>query len=179
VLSGRRWLSLGGVLVVIAGAVALGVWALGSGTAAPSAAAVRARVYGSSQACLLTGARGIAGAPAAQAWAGMEDASLKTRAKVSYLAVSGPATEANAVSFLGSLLVRKCDVIIASGAPEQAAVLADAARFPGVRFIVAGHTVPQIVGETNVAAASLSGLRSAVGAMVAADVTAKLAAYVK
>lgn len=172
VRGGRRWLGLGGVMVVAA-AVAFGLWALGGGPAVPSSAAVRARVYGSFQACLLTGPRGIVGAPAAQAWAGMEDASLKTRAKVSYLTVSGPATEANAMSFLGSLLVRKCDVIIASGAPEQAAVLADASRFPDVRFIVTAHAIPQIVGEPNVAAASASrtGLRSAVGAMVTTDVS--------
>jgi hypothetical protein len=158
-------------MVVVAGAVALGAWALGRGSAAPSSAAVRARVYESFQACLLTGPRGIVSAPAGQAWAGMEDASLKTRAKVSYLSVSGPATEANAASFLGSLLVRKCDVIIASGPTEQAAVLADAPRFPGVRFIVAAHALPAIVGEPNVAPAPASGtgLRSAVGAMVAAD----------
>jgi basic membrane lipoprotein Med (substrate-binding protein (PBP1-ABC) superfamily) len=159
-------------MVVAAGAVALGVWALGRGPAVPASAAVRTRVYESFQACLLTGPRGIVGAPAGQAWAGMEDASLKTRAKVSYLAVSGPATEANAVSFLGSLLVRNCDVIVAAGAPEQAAVLADAARFPRVRFIVAGRVAPEIVGESNVASASRTGLRSAVGAMVAADVSA-------
>jgi hypothetical protein len=174
VSGGRRWLGLGGVMVVVAGAVALGVWALGRGSAAPSPAAARARVYETFQACLLTGPRGIIGAPAGQAWAGMEDASLKTRAKVSYLTVSGPATEANAASFLGSLLVRKCDVIIAADPPEQAAVLADARRFPRVRFIVAAHALPQIVGESNVALASASrtGLRSAVGAMVTADASA-------
>jgi hypothetical protein len=161
-------------MVVAAGAVALGVWALGRGPAVPASAAVRTRVYESFQACLLTGPRGIVGAPAGQAWAGMEDASLKTRAKVSYLAVSGPATEANAVSFLGSLLVRNCDVIIAADPPEQAAVLADARRFPRVRFIVAAHALPQMVGESNVALASASrtGLRSAVGAMVTADASA-------
>ena len=41
----------------------------------------RARVYESVDACLLTGARGLADPVAAQAWAGLEDASKATSAR--------------------------------------------------------------------------------------------------
>lgn len=160
---------LGGIVAVAAVAVALSVWALGgSGSATPAA---RARVYSSYQACLLTGAAGISSGPAAQVWAGMEDASARTRAKVSYLSVSGPATAANAGTFLGSLLVRKCGVIVATGSPQQAAVLAQAPRHPGVRFVLAGAGDTGPVAGTNVAvaAAGESGVRGAVAALVETD----------
>jgi hypothetical protein len=102
----------------------------------------------------------------------MEDASLRTGSKVSYLAVPGPATAANATSFVGSLLVRNCGVIVALGAPEQAAVITDAPRFPAVRFVIAGGGMAGPVGGANLAVVSSapSGLRSAVRAMVVADV---------
>ncbi|MFC4049395.1 hypothetical protein ACFOY4_06855 [Actinomadura syzygii] len=48
----------------------------------------RARQYIAFKACLLTDSRGIAGAEAAPVWQGMRRASLKTRAKIQYLAVS-------------------------------------------------------------------------------------------
>ncbi len=68
----------------------------------------------------------------------MEQASAATTARVSYLAVTGPATEAEAVPFAGSLLVRGCKVIVAAGAPERAAALADAGQYASVRFVVTG-----------------------------------------
>lgn len=135
---------------------------------------MRARVYSSYQACLLTGGSGITSGPAAQAWAGMEDASAQTRAKVSYLAVSGPATAGNAGTFLGSLLVRKCGVIVAAGSAEQAAVLTEAPKFPAVRFVLAGDKAAGPVAGTNVTVASpgqsgRSGLRDSVAAIVESD----------
>lgn len=101
---------------------------------------VRARVYNdAASACLLTGKAGLADPAAAREWTGMEDASRATSDRVSYLAAAaGPATEAGAASYLGSLLARGCQVIVAAGAPQRAAVLADAARYPGTRFIVTG-----------------------------------------
>jgi basic membrane lipoprotein Med (substrate-binding protein (PBP1-ABC) superfamily) len=157
-------------LALAASAVALSGCS-GGGSPAPAA---RARVYSSVKACLLAGAQGIVGSPAALVWAGMQDASLQTHAQVSYLAVSGPATKANAVPFLGSLLVMRCEVIVAAGSAEQAAVLADASRFPAVRFVMAGNTTDGPVGGTNVSAVSAGqsgGLRGAVAAAVAADVS--------
>src|SRR5947208_6385650 len=66
---------------------------------------------------------GLAGPVASQVWAGMEDASRATSARVSYLAVTGPATQAQAAPFAGTLLVRGCKVVVVSGAVERAAVL--------------------------------------------------------
>ena len=75
---------------------------------------------------------------AAAAWSGMQESSLATRARVSYLPVSGPATEADAEPYLASLLQRHCDVVLGVGPAQAAAVAADAARFPRVRFITVG-----------------------------------------
>jgi hypothetical protein len=164
------WLTLGGVAVAGAalGLVVPGVrWPGSGGRSLPPS---RARVYENVDACLLTGSRGLADPAAAQVWAGMEDASRATTARVSYLAVTGPATEAEAVPFVGSLLVRGCRVIVASGAAEQAAVLADAGRFPGTRFVVTGPAT----GPANVTALvfTTSGLRAAVAGAVESGVHA-------
>jgi hypothetical protein len=134
------WLLL--AVVVVAAGVGAGLAVTESSGGAPLPPA-RARVYLNVDACLLSGPRGVSAAPDSVAWAGMEDASLATRARVSYLAVTGPVTEANALPFLGSLLVRGCQVIVAADAVERAAALADARQFPRVRFIVSG---PGIAG---------------------------------
>jgi hypothetical protein len=132
----------------------------------------RARVYESVDACLLTGARGLADPAAAQAWAGMQDASRATSARVSYLAVTGPATAAQAEPFAGSLLVGGCKVVVASGAAERAAALAEAGRFASVRFVVTG---PASATDPNVTVLTFttSGLRSGVASAVEADVHAE------
>jgi hypothetical protein len=131
----------------------------------------RARVYESVDACLLTGAQGLADPAAAQAWAGMEDASRATSARVSYLAVTGPATLAAAEPFAGSLLVQGCKVIVASGAAERAAALAEAGRFGSVRFVVTG---PAAGSPRNVTALAFtpSGLAASVASAVEAGVHA-------
>lgn len=133
--------------------------------------APRARAYESVDACLLTGAKGLADPAAAQAWAGMELASRATTARVSYLAATGPATAAGAEPFAGSLLVRGCKVIVASGAPQRAAALAEAGHFSAVRFVVAG---PASGSPSNVTvlAFTTSGLQAGVASAVTADVHA-------
>jgi basic membrane lipoprotein Med (substrate-binding protein (PBP1-ABC) superfamily) len=68
----------------------------------------------------------------------MEQASLATHAKVSYLAVMGPQTEGNALSFLGSLLDRHCGLVLAAGQPERDAIAAQARQYPSVTFAVVG-----------------------------------------
>src|SRR5947207_16029154 len=94
-----------------------GAWWLSSRNAEPP----RARQYLAFTACLLTGADGIAGADAAPVWAGMQDASAQTRAKVEYLSVSEPATKENAEPFLASLVSRQCDVVLVVGSAQVAA----------------------------------------------------------
>jgi len=161
----RTWLVLA---VVVAAGVAAGLaalWAPSGGSAAPP---VRARVYENVDACLLAGKNGVQDPNAAPVWAGMEDASAATSARVSYLAVAGPATVAGAESYLGSLLTEGCRVVVASGGPERSAVLAEASRFPRVRFVVAGA----VSGPGNVTAVAFttSGMRPAVAAAVESGV---------
>jgi hypothetical protein len=169
-----RWVLLGLCTAVAGVGVGLAVsgrplpWSPGADRVLPPA---RARVYESVDACLLTGARGLADPAAAQAWAGMEDASRATSARVSFLAVTGPATVAAAEPFAGSLLVQGCKVIVASGAAERAAVLAEAGQFGSVRFVVTG---PAAGSPPNVTALAFtpSGLEASVESAVEAGVHA-------
>jgi basic membrane lipoprotein Med (substrate-binding protein (PBP1-ABC) superfamily) len=121
--------------VVLAVTVALVVvlWPRGRNLPPP-----RARVYTAVSACLLTDSAGVTSTRAAPVWAGMQSASIRTRAKVSYLAVYGGDSRANAVPFVNALVRRKCDLVVAVGASEVAAVLQRAAAYPGVRFAVVG-----------------------------------------
>jgi hypothetical protein len=128
---------------------------------------VRARVYSAFSACLLTGPRGLADSQVTPVWAGLEDASLATRAKVSYLAVAGPATVGNAIPYLGSLVASHCDVIVAVGLTQAAAVRADSGRFPRVRFVEVGPAMAR--RNVTVVAASAAGVvRSRVATIVEA-----------
>ncbi|HYS36730.1 MAG TPA: hypothetical protein VEO01_13995 [Pseudonocardiaceae bacterium] len=126
----RWWLWVGAAAVVLG----LTVWLVWPSPPEPP----RARPYLDYTACLLTDAQGVAGAAARPVWAGMEDASLATHARVQYLAVAGEPTVANALPYLNSLLQRRCAVVVAVGAAQVAAVNADAAKYPGVRFVAVG-----------------------------------------
>jgi basic membrane lipoprotein Med (substrate-binding protein (PBP1-ABC) superfamily) len=111
-----------------------------------------ARQYLAFDACLLTGSRGLAGPQAAQAWTGMQNASLATRAKVEYLEAMGPQTTAAALPYVTSLVQRNCDMIIAVGQAPVSAVSSDAGRYPNVHFVVVGGA--QAVNVTDVTTAS-------------------------
>jgi hypothetical protein len=169
-----RWVLLGLCAAVAGVGIGLAVsggplpWSPGGGRVLPPA---RARVYESVDACLLTGPQGLSDPAAAQAWAGMEAASRATSARVSYLAVTGPATLAAAEPFAGSLLVQGCKVIVASGAAERAAALAEAGQFGSVRFVVTG---PAAGSPPNVTALTFtpSGLTASVASAVEAGVHA-------
>ena len=168
-----RWVLLGVCAAVAGVGVGLAVsgaplpWSQGPRVPPPA----RARVYENVDACLLTGSGGLADAAAAQAWAGMEEASRATSARMSYLAVTGPATVAAAAPFAGSLLVRGCKVIVASGAAERAAVLAEAAEFGSVRFVVTGAVAGSPPNVTALAFTP-SGLQASVASAVEAGVHA-------
>jgi len=168
-----RWVLLGLGTAVAGVGIGLAVsggplpWSSGARVLPP----VRARVYESVDACLLTGPAGLADPVASQVWAGMEDASKATSARVSYLAVTGPATQAEAAPFAGTLLVRGCKVVVASGAAERAAVLAEAARFTSVRFVVEG-AAPGSPANVTALVFSTSGVRAGVATAVEAGVHA-------
>lgn len=170
----RGWV----VLALCAAATGAGVGLAASGAPLPWSSGgrvlppTRARAYENLNACLLTGSKGLADPSAAQAWAGMEDASRATSARVSYLAVTGPATAAQAGPFAGSLLAGGCKVVVASGGPERAAALAEAPRFTAVRFVVVGPSAGGLPNVT-VLVFTPSGLRPAVAAAVVAGVHAE------
>jgi hypothetical protein len=128
----RRWWWVAGAVAVVG--VSLGAWVLWP----EPKPAPRARLYSDFSACLLTDDHGLAGVQAAPVWAGMQEASLATRAKVSYLAVTGAATTENAAPFLAGLVQRRCDVVVAVGPAQVSAVTASAATFTRVRFVVVG-----------------------------------------
>ena len=129
----RRFWWIGAVLLAVVAAVVVVVWPRGGALPPP-----RARQYRDVNACLLTGARGLADAQAGAVWAGMEDASLATRVRVSYLAVPDPQTVANALPYAAALVQRQCRAVVAVGETEVAAAQASSARFPAVSFVLVG-----------------------------------------
>jgi hypothetical protein len=128
-----RWWIAGCGVVVVGLALTVVLWP--SGWHLPPS---RARVYTDASACLLTDAAGVASSQAAPVWSGMESASVRTRAKVSYLAVAGEDSAANAVPYLDTLVQRRCGLVIAVGASEVGAVRRQASAYPGTRFAVIG-----------------------------------------
>ena len=122
--------------VVVVGGIVLGLTVSRLSQPARALPPPRARVYTAFDACLLTDSGGVAGAQAAPVWAGMQAASLKTSGKVSYLAVAGPDTAANAAAYVNTLVQRSCDLILAVGPSEVSAAREQAAAFPKVAFVV-------------------------------------------
>jgi basic membrane lipoprotein Med (substrate-binding protein (PBP1-ABC) superfamily) len=139
--------------VVVAGSVAGLLVATASRPGASPPA--RARQFLAFTACLLTNSRGVAGSPAAQVWAGMQDASLATHAKVEYLPAYAR-TAAAAQPYLTSLIQRSCGVVLAVGAPQVSAVTANAGRYPSVQFVaISGASSSRDVTMVNPAAGQI------------------------
>lgn len=133
-LRGRAGWAAGASGVLVLGLV--GVWLFtGSGQDGPPDP--RARQYKEFDACLLTDEKGIvAGAAAAPVWEGMQKASLETRARVTYVPVIGEPSAANARPFFNSLMQRKCDVVLAVGAPQVEVTEEGAKQHQQARFVV-------------------------------------------
>jgi basic membrane lipoprotein Med (substrate-binding protein (PBP1-ABC) superfamily) len=158
---GRRVL-LGAVVAV---AVGFTVWTLW-----PSARpAPRARSYLAFTACLLTDAQGVTGAAARPVWAGMQDASLATRAKVQYLPAMAATRTADVLPYLASLVQRHCDVVVTVGPAQVDAVTTVAGRYPDVRFVVVGRA-PAGPNVTVIDTASAQQVRDRVSALIRAAV---------
>ncbi|MFD7015317.1 hypothetical protein [Streptomyces sp. NPDC059928] len=134
-IGAHRRLALGGA-GLIAVAVAVTVVATSGGSNDARVPPMRARAYTEQQACLLTPENGLAGAVAGQAWGGLQDASAKTHAKVSYLAVAGEQSAGNAAPYLAALAGRKCTVVLTVGAAPEGAVALDGGKFPKTRFLI-------------------------------------------
>ncbi|WP_329134976.1 hypothetical protein OG552_20440 [Streptomyces sp. NBC_01476] len=168
----RGWSVTGGAGVVALAAVVTVVLLAGSGSGRPrELPPARARVYTEQQACLLTGERGLADPAAAPVWAGMQDASARTHAKVTYLAMAGEQSTGAAGPYLATLVERKCTVVLTVGAAPDGAAASAAAKYPGARFLVVGTAAGDGDGDgggggggANVTA--VAGTRTAVGTAV-------------
>ena len=131
----RGWVVAAAGAAVVGGVALVVWWPSGEDDELPPA---RARVYADFSACLLTAEQGLASPGTAPVWAGLQDASADTATKVSYLAAAGPATDANYLPYLNSLVQRRCDVIVTVGQPGTVVALAQAAAHPGIRFVTVG-----------------------------------------
>lgn len=159
----RRWLAAG---LAAAALVAAGVTVFVRGHS-PQGPADARQFYSASSVCLLTDSRGITALPASTVWAGLEDASLATHAKVTYLTVNGPATAARAVPYVNSLVEQHCNVIVAAGAPQVSALTEVAARTPKTNFVIVGDST--VFATANLKAVGLdSNTRSQVAQAVEA-----------
>jgi basic membrane lipoprotein Med (substrate-binding protein (PBP1-ABC) superfamily) len=117
----------------------------------------RVREYLAFKACLLTDAQGVTGKQAAPVWAGMERASLKTRAKIQYLPAFGPSTTANTQPYLRTLTQQRCNIIVAVGAGPVTAAIAESPKNPRTKFvIVAANATSHNVTALNVSPDQMS-----------------------
>jgi hypothetical protein len=161
----RHWWVPAVSAVVVAGVL---VWALWP---ASQPEQPRARQYIDVNACLLTGPQGLADPQVTPVWQGMQDASLQTHARVSYLSATGPSTMDNVAPYLNGLLQRRCNIVLAVGSPQVAAVDLQAPKYPNVRFLViGGHATGANITEVSGPAAT--DVRKQIGRMVASDVGA-------
>ncbi len=159
-----RVVIVGSIALLVAAGVTVGLLGrTGGGGAAP-----QVRQYLTFTACLLTGPGGVADGPAATAWAGMEQASLRTRAQVQYLPVMPGTTAGAAAPVLASLIVRHCGLVIAAGAAQVAAVEQDAPRYRSVRFAVLGKGA---AGPNVAVVPAGMGMRASVVGLVSAAVS--------
>jgi hypothetical protein len=127
------WIWVSAAAVVCAGVIAVVLWWPTRHDPPP-----RARQYLDFDACLLTGDGGVVGGAASTVWAGMQDASAATGVRVSFLPVPGEQTAATATPYLGSLIARRCGVILAVGEGPVAAVGTEAAKYRASRFVAVG-----------------------------------------
>jgi hypothetical protein len=157
-------MSVGGLVLVAA--IVVGVVLLRAGDGRPPIPDMRARHYTEVDACLLTDEGGInAGTPSAEVWAGMQDASLRTHARVNYTRVVGEQSVGNARPFLNSLLQGGCEVVLAVGKPEVTAAGEAVAQHPKLHFVLVGSDAGSGKGNVTVVPAG-KGMRSAVAEAV-------------
>lgn len=119
--------------------------------------APRERQYQATTACLLTDDKGVTGEPASTVWAGMQEASLASHIKVQYLAVHGPQTMANALTYFNTLGVQNCTMILAAGPTPVDAMVHGHAQFPDIAHVAVGGdaTDPKITAIPSVPGAQI------------------------
>ncbi|NUR52071.1 MAG: hypothetical protein HOV71_28425 [Hamadaea sp.] len=165
----RRWYWLAGLGVVLIVIAAVVLW--------PRAEEEpRARQYRDVSACLLTDSAGITSAEVKPVWAGMQDASLKTLGQVRFLAIAGSQDVANGRTFVNTLVLGKCAIIVAAGKLPVETVTTVARESPHQKFaiVVSGGATPA-PGTGNVSVISASGddaTRDAVSSTIAQALSA-------
>ncbi|MFE2568159.1 hypothetical protein [Streptomyces mirabilis] len=174
VLGGRGVAMVAGA-VIVAVAVAVTGYFLSRTDTKRQVPDTRARHYKDVDACLLTGKDGItAGTTAAEVWQGMQDASLKTHARVSYVPVTGEQSAANARPYLDGLLQRSCDVVVATGKPEVTAATQTAPQYQKVDFVLVGDAGADSTSAKNITVTRVGdGLRAEVAGVVEREVEAR------
>ncbi len=134
----RGWVA-GVAALAVLGSIGFALFGGGDEETTSTPPDTRAREYRDFDACLLTGADGIArGTVAATVWDGMQQASKETRARVTYVPVTGEQTADNARPFVNGLVQRQCDVVLAVGTPQVRAAETAAGQHPSVSFLVVG-----------------------------------------
>lgn len=108
----------------------------------PEAFNPRTHTYTEHSACLLTDAHGITSTTAGAAWAGMQQATKTTAERTSTLPVTGAQTLQNAETYLNTLALRGCQVIIGAGALPGQALAARATAYPHIQFIAVADAAP-------------------------------------
>jgi hypothetical protein len=157
----HRWWLTGAGVITLAVILIVVLWPTPTRTLPPT----RARQYLAFDACLLTGPQGLADPAVAPVWAGMQDASLATHAKVSYLAVTGPQTPGNAQPYANTLLQRQCSLVIGVGQSQVDAVEAVARTHPTTKFAVETDS-PTSTNITALTASTPTTLRAATAAVI-------------
>jgi hypothetical protein len=154
---------------VAAGVLAVVVATLVTWLAWPDAkpAPPRERQYKATTACLLTDDRDLTGDMAKAAWDGMQEASVATLIKVQHLAITGPQTAANGLTYYNTLGVQRCTVIIAAGDVPVAAMTQGIDTFPAIKHAAVGGD-PKGKPVTIVDASSTDSIRKGVKELVAA-----------
>ncbi len=131
-----RWSWLG--IAALAAVLAVVAWFAYPGPAPQEPP--RAREYRDYDVCMLTGQDGLTGQEAKQVWEGLQQVSLQTKVRVSYLAVAGEQSEERAAQFVATQIQQRCGIIVAVGPHQVAAATAAAARYPDVRFVAVNGT---------------------------------------
>jgi basic membrane lipoprotein Med (substrate-binding protein (PBP1-ABC) superfamily) len=160
----RNWWAAGTALAVALALLGWWFWP----TSQPDGP--RARQYKAQVVCLLTPPSGLADPASAQAWAGLEDVSARTRVQVRYVAVAGTDSPGTDTPFLASLAAQHCEGVVVSGSAETQAAQSQAHRFPQVQFFLIGRDAARgnLLG---ISYQSVSALRSAVADAVGHLVT--------
>jgi basic membrane lipoprotein Med (substrate-binding protein (PBP1-ABC) superfamily) len=133
-LTQRRWLiAVTAVTVVAILTIGLTLLLNDHGRRIPPA---RTRTTIAFTACLLTDAHGVTGTTAAPAWQGILKAQAATNMKAQSLQVTEKGRVAEAVIGVNTLAQRSCNLVIATGELQTAAVWQQATTFRRQHFLV-------------------------------------------